>query len=97
MDEQFALTDEQVENWRDILVTMPLPPFNMSMGIAAKFVPRQMIVDIAQRLNEIINEERPAPVKERAVRIYNKIKEEREHPVNITRTRPRNPNKRVRS
>ena len=53
---EFALTDEQVDNWRQLLVTMPLPPFRLALGAYALIMPRQQLVDVVYRLKELIEE-----------------------------------------
>jgi hypothetical protein len=77
MEEEFALTDEQVEHWRRILITLPLPPFNLPIGCYATIAPREQIVDIAKNLQDFVSK---IPVNE---------KDEEETPNNIIRTRPR--------
>lgn len=78
MDE-FTLTDEQVETWRKLLITMPVPPFGRAIGVYALLAPREQIVDIVRILQERMNLE------------AERLKEE-EKPSNITRTRPRKKN-----
>ena len=80
--EEFTLTDEQVESWRTVLITLPLPPLYLSIGAYALLAPRERIVQIVERLQEILNEE---ATKRKPVRLT----EEEKKSTNITRTRPR--------
>jgi len=103
LDRGFELTDEQVKNWRKMLVTMPLPPSNLALGAYALIMPVDKLTQVVDRVIELMNQEleiqrlmKEVPVKDRAIKIYNDIQEEKEKPTNIIRTRPRNPNKPVR-
>lgn len=88
---EFALTDDQVDNWRQMLVTMPLPPFKMALGMYALIMPRQQVVDVVYRLKELMEEELfdvQAGVERETV-----LHGRKEIDTHIIRTRPRNPNK----
>jgi len=82
MEEEFTLTDEQVASWRSILVTMPLPPFGLALRGYALIMPREQVVNVVKKLNEILQEERVLMPDEA-------IKDVEAD--NITRTRPRKP------
>ena len=75
------LTDEQVEHWRRVLITLPLPPFNLSLGAYALIMPKEQIEQVVERLQEILN----AEVEQETKRI---VQEEAKSD-NIIRTRPR--------
>lgn len=87
MDDEFTLTDKQVENWRNILITMPLPPTNCPLGVYALIMSREMVVTVAGRINGMIS----TGLEEETIAMVDSIE-----PTNITRTRPRDPNKKVR-
>lgn len=74
------LTEEQIANWRRVLITLPLPPLNLALGPYALLMPVEQIEQVVERLQEILNEE----VKDETKRII-----EEEKPTNIVRTRPR--------
>jgi hypothetical protein len=96
----FNLTDEQVENWRTILVAMPLPPTMLPLGPFALIMSREMVVTVAERvqkmLDEAIETERLAQnhIDFGMFSIPKPVNPPR--PANITRTRPRDPKKPVR-
>jgi hypothetical protein len=77
------LTEEQIENWRRMLITLPLPPFNMALGPYALIMPVEQIEQVVVRLQEILNQQ----VQQETERIV-----EEEKPTNIVRTRPRKKN-----
>jgi hypothetical protein len=90
--QEFTLTDEQVENWRKILITLPLPPLNLSLGAYALIMPREQVVKVAQNINKLI-----ARQVDNEIRIQTRMKEHNERKsANLIRTRPRNPDKPVR-
>ena len=75
------LTDEQVEHWRRMLITLPLPPFNLSLGAYALIMPKEQLEQVVERLQEILN----AEVEQETKRIV----QEEAKADNIIRTRPR--------
>lgn len=75
------LTDEQVEHWRKVLITLPLPPFNLPLGAYALIMPKEEIEQVVERLQEILN----AEVEQETKRIV----QEKPKSDNIIRTRPR--------
>lgn len=75
------LTDEQVEHWRRVLITLPLPPFNLSLGAYALIMPKEQIEQVVERLQELLNAEVEQETKRR-------VQEEAKSD-NIIRTRPR--------
>lgn len=79
------LTDEQIDNWRNTLITLPLPPFNMAIGGYALIMPKEKIEQIVERLQELLIEATGCPPE-----AFESIKEEK--PTNIIRTRPRKKN-----
>lgn len=83
--DEFVLTDEQVDNWRKVLVTMPLPPTMQPLGGYALIMPRETVVIVASRVKDLLE-----------VALEQEM-EEMFSPSNITRTRPRNSNKPQRS
>lgn len=85
MEEDFSLTDEQVETWRTLLINMPLPPFYMSIGAYALIAPRKQIVQIVKILNEKLNQE----VEEAVGRPMKWIEPKPIQSDNLIRTRPR--------
>lgn len=74
------LTDEQVENWRTVLITLPLPPLYRPIGAYALLMPRSQVVEMARRVQELLNVELE---KERLAQ------EAANFDSNIIRTRPR--------
>lgn len=94
-DREIDLSDEQVENWRKILITLPLPPLNLALGAYALLIPRAQIVQIAQRMHELMALETELRDQRKMVRRKNRdivIPSD-----NITRTRPRDPSKPTRN
>jgi len=81
---EFTLTDEQVENWRTVLVTMPLPPFMLTLGGYALVMPREKLLQVVERVQELLNE----AMEREMIEVLSAPPSS-----NITRTRPRNPNK----
>ena len=82
------LTDEQVENWRKALVVMPIPPFNMPIGIYALMAPREQIVDIVEKLQSVMNRE-IQKLNDSTGCPPEAWEPVEEKPTNIIRTRPR--------
>jgi hypothetical protein len=76
-----GLTDEQVAFWRNLLITLPLPPFGLSLGPYALIMPAEQIQAVRDRLVEIWLEE----AKKRNI----PKAPEPPKPTNIIRTRPR--------
>jgi hypothetical protein len=88
----FPLTDEHLENWRNILVTFPLPPFGLSLGAYALIMPKEKLIEVLEQLNRIWRKEQEIQRK------YEELKpKEPEIPTGeLIRTRPRNPNRPIR-
>jgi hypothetical protein len=79
------LTEEQIEHWRDLLITLPLPPFNLALGIYALIMPQEQIVQVVECLQELIDSE----LSERREPTYSERRKIEETCTNIVRTRPR--------
>lgn len=75
------LTDAQIENWRELLVTLPLPPFNHPIGSYAWVMPRHDIEILVGRMQSYIDEQ------------FEESKNIETESSNLIRTRPRDPNK----
>ena len=91
MDSEFTLTDEQVENWRKVLITLPLPPLYIPIGAYALIMPRYQVEEVVRLVKELINIELEKGRK--------KIENDKflQQSSNIIRSRPRKENKPVRS
>lgn len=77
-------TNEQIENWRNIIIT--LPSFYLSLDAYALIAPREQIVQVARIVQELLNEELERAINEELERAR---KEEESKPTNVIRTRPR--------
>jgi hypothetical protein len=77
------LTEKQIETWREVLITLPLPPLNMPLGAYALIMPVEQIERIVERIQEDIDN--------LIVKTTKEVLEE-EKSTNIIRTRPRRKN-----
>jgi hypothetical protein len=91
MPEEFTLTDEQVENWRKILITLPVPPLYAPIGAYAVLMPREQVVSVVKQVQEMV-----IPFDDPAVHPLELWELIEEKPTNIIRTRPRKPGRPIR-
>lgn len=83
------LTDEQVENWRKLLITLPLPPTDRALGAYALIMPRYQVVAVWQKFISMLNLDRELRTIERRKTPWIGSCELPKEETNLIRTRPR--------